>query len=853
MPTTGLLRSRINDRLARAAHYPVTLIVAPAGFGKTVALRDFIAAAGLDVAQYSVPREDATLLAYAHGLARALGGRAPDALAAFPAIQERVLTEESPVATLADWFVEHLRPVVTTIVIDDLHHAAADPRSVELTVALIERTTGHVNWIIATRSDAGIPVASWLAYGRIDVPIGEDDLRFTSDEAMAAALDARADIPIDEIDALRDVTAGWPVALSIALRTRTHVTDLRAATAGAREMLFRYLAEQVFNTLSPRERELLLDTSVFASFDASLVVAMGGSPSTITELRRSTSFVNEIAPGVFRYHDLFRDFLETELSRAGRERWVFANARAARVLENERQFAAALALYVRAEDDADVMRLLGERGADLYERGEAETIERAIALIANGHITDARVLGVKAMSQAGRGHFGVAERDFIDAIARAQDATVRLELVQRYALELIRNGRDAIALLAPYAEDWTIDCAARVSLLGTYATALARTGLLQQAVENIARGIEIIDASVPDVVRARFHQQAAFVHQHLPDRGNAWRYAQLAVDLAKTHGLFDVAARAYSVLYSIVYDDEDDPIESLSLLGELIECARKGGNVQTRMWGVFASMDIEVDRGDDGAIARLEREIERNAASFPGVSEAALLPAHALRATWEGDFARAHEILAPTVAHIADDERRTLRWAEIALYALAARRVDEGAAAIIQANEALARTRSARRRARAQLVLALAELVRGQSAAAHRFISEVEHTSGLSRRLRALMQSVRVFYRKILGQADDAEVAAALERLHAVHFGGLSRMMGQLPLGAGESNAYASLTAAERDILADLVRGGSSKEIAQRSGRSAQTVDTHIRSICRKLHCSGRLEAVALAVRSGWV
>jgi DNA-binding CsgD family transcriptional regulator len=61
----------------------------------------------------------------------------------------------------------------------------------------------------------------------------------------------------------------------------------------------------------------------------------------------------------------------------------------------------------------------------------------------------------------------------------------------------------------------------------------------------------------------------------------------------------------------------------------------------------------------------------------------------------------------------------------------------------------------------------------------------------------------------------------------------------------------AVLTPAERAILALLVRGASSKEIAARTKRSAQTVDTHIRSICRKLNCSGRREAVALAIGAG--
>lgn len=855
MATAGLLRSRLNERLARATQFPVALIVAPAGFGKSVALRDFLTTARVDAARYDVPREHATLLAFARGLASALADIAPGAIASFPSVQDGVLDAPAPVAALGEWFGEHLRRTVATIVIDDLHHAAVDPRSVELFVSLVERTSGRINWIVATRSDAGIPVASWVGYGRMDVPVGEDELRFTSEEALAAAMDAHADIAADEIDALRRLTEGWPVALAIALRTRTHATHLRDVTAGAREMVFRYLAEQVFASIEPSARAFLLESSVVASFDASLAQAFGGSAAVVEQLRRGAGFIAEIEPGVFRYHDLFRDFLESELRRAGPERWAQVHARAAALLEQRNDIARALHLYTKAGDLEEVLRIVAERGADLYERGDAETIRTALALIGERHLSDPRVLGVKAIVEAGRGAFDIAERDFIDAIARADDRAIRLALVQRYAIELIRHHRDAVALLAPYAVDISIAPAMRVPLLGTYATALARTGLLERAVEMVASGIEAIDGSVGEAQRARFYQQASFVHQLLPDRGNAWNYARLAVDLALAQRLYDVAARAYSVLYRIVYDDEDDPIESLALLDNLIDCARKAGSAQTRMYGVFASMDIDVDRADDAAIARLDAEIERNVASWPGAGETTLLAARAMRAAWEGDFERAYGLLAPSETLVEGDERRALRAAEVALYAFAAGDVEAGERAMERAASAVARGAAPRRKARTLLLLALAELLRGRAVQAHRFVTEAERLSSLSRRMRVFAQAVRVYYRHVLGQGDAAETAAVLERLRAVHFGGIARLLVRLPIATGlaASGGYAQLTAAERGILAALAGGRSSKEIAQNTGRSAQTVDTHIRSICRKLHCSGRREAVTLALRAGWV
>jgi DNA-binding CsgD family transcriptional regulator len=78
-------------------------------------------------------------------------------------------------------------------------------------------------------------------------------------------------------------------------------------------------------------------------------------------------------------------------------------------------------------------------------------------------------------------------------------------------------------------------------------------------------------------------------------------------------------------------------------------------------------------------------------------------------------------------------------------------------------------------------------------------------------------------------------------------------MLAALPSTQTQGEGYSQLTPSEREILQLLAAGASTKDIAARTARSPHTVDTHIRAICRKLQCSGRREAVALAVGAGWV
>ncbi len=855
-----MLRARVNDRLVRAARFPVTLIVAPAGFGKTVALRDFTETARLDAVRYDVAREDRTVLAFVRGLSAALEPIAPTALAAFPAMQQRIMGVADPVRELSDWFAEHLKRAVCTIVIDDLHYAASDPATVALLVDLVERLGERVRWIVATRSDAGLPIASWIGYGRMDYPVGEDDLRFTVDEALAAGEDVGGTAGPVEVEALRDLTGGWPIALSIALRTRTHASDLRAAASGTREMVYRYLAEQAFAGLTRAQQRFLLRTSVYPTFDVTIAEALGATPEFVDDLRRSVTFLATTAPAEYRYHDLFREFLEHELRRSGATQWYDAHVEAGELLERGGRDASALALYAKVGAVEQIVRVIEHEGFDLIERGEGDTVATAIdALPETRRRENAAVAGMRAVLDANRGRFDIAEIGFVAAIERAAADELRIALVHRYAIELVRQDRDCVDLLEPYARDETLALALRVPILGTLATAYVRAQRLNDAFGTAQRALALMEP-LGDDVRARLYQQAAYVYQFAPAHENVRTYATLAVELAAARGLFDVAARAYSVLYTVLRDEDDDPIAALAVLDKLQESARKGASRQARFFGAISSYAIEVERGDDAALEVLDRELADDPAVTDAVRAQALIPAEAMRAAWEGDFRRAHELLAQSEARQPSAvrralERRALRSAETALYAFAAGLHDDGEASLRDAAQALEGcTKPTLRVVRSRLTIALAELVRGRASSAHRWVAEAERAlTPPMRRLRALAQAVRAMERVQLAQADPATLGAALERLRAEHFGGMARLLAALPAARAEEAGYAQLTPSEREILQLLATGASTKDVAAKTGRSPQTVDTHIRSICRKLNCSGRREAVAIATGAGWV
>ena len=241
-----ILRPRVLERIGSAAMQRVVLLIAPAGYGKSVALQQYLEAANIAYVRYDVRPEHAGLLGFLRGLADALEGVAPEARSTLAGAYERNAGSASPGADLALWMDAHLQSFRGLIAIDDLHLAQEDREVTRCLSALIERTKGRVQWILASRSTLGLPIGTWLAYGESDLAIDEHDLQFSIDEAKDAARSFRQSVREDELQELLALTGGWATAMSFALRSSTRSVDLRSVATSTREMTYRYLAEQVY-------------------------------------------------------------------------------------------------------------------------------------------------------------------------------------------------------------------------------------------------------------------------------------------------------------------------------------------------------------------------------------------------------------------------------------------------------------------------------------------------------------------------------------------------------------------------------------------------------------------------------
>jgi ATP/maltotriose-dependent transcriptional regulator MalT len=408
-------RPRLLERLTHVATYPVALLIAPAGYGKSVILRQYLALLRIPNARFTLRPEHASLLGFLRGFAEALRESAPHAITALAGAYERNTASPKRGTDLARWMHAHLESFSGIIAIDDLHLADGDPEVAHFLTSLIEETKERIRWILASRSTTGFPVGTWQAYGDAGLPLDEHDLRFTLDEAREAARGFGLAVRDDELEDLLALTEGWPAAMSFALRTSTRSSELRNVSAMTREMIYRLLAEQVYAALDDDERNLLEVAAALPVIDISVLERAGfdRALTTVEGLRQRTAFIYEETPGIYQCHDLFREFLRHQTALGGKRSQQSVHERAARALESSGDVEHAIASYVAAGSSADVVRLLERHGFDLLERARGDVIARALeALDEKTRRENATLLALQGSLQAMIGKFARAESLF---------------------------------------------------------------------------------------------------------------------------------------------------------------------------------------------------------------------------------------------------------------------------------------------------------------------------------------------------------------------------------------------------------------------------------------------------------
>ncbi|MGH7714555.1 MAG: hypothetical protein ACREML_01035, partial [Vulcanimicrobiaceae bacterium] len=517
----------------------------------------------------------------------------PWAHLSFTMAYERSMQSQTPFGELATWLGEHLRNSTMRIAIDDLHNAGSDDIGDFLAHA-IDASPRAIKWIIATRSSKAFSPSSWLAQREMDWPIDESELRFTSGEVAQLAQTVGLTFTPRGFDAVLRTSDGWPSAAALALMNAETVPVLEIATAKAE--VYDALARLVFEAQTDSAQRFLLETSVFRILERDVLRASDWHFQGITDAPGwDGPYVEELGDGVYRYDSLFRDFLLRVLAGQGEDVQRDAMIRAAVAYERLERIPEAMEYHGRAATTSALTRLLSIHGLGLIETGQTDSIESVIRMLPDDQQHESpAILGLRAVIDSQAARYDTAEAWYRLALHELDDERLRLRLIYRYSLDLLRRGRmDCIDLLEP----------AIVSALAsghdvhpllccTLATAYVQVGRNDEARTLVISALPKLAPSLTDSQRARAYHQAAFVALRIGDVKDAHTFATAVVEIAGPAGLYDVAARAYSILYEIAHVHEANPRKALEYVENVASFALKCGDAHIREWALIAAYYI---------------------------------------------------------------------------------------------------------------------------------------------------------------------------------------------------------------------------------------------------------------------
>jgi ATP/maltotriose-dependent transcriptional regulator MalT len=486
----------------------------------------------------------------------------------------------------------------------------------------------------------------------------------------------------------------------------------------------------------------------------------------------------------YRFHEPMRHMLlarfESDNARNEAERAC------ARLFESHGAIARALETYIHAGDIVDVVRLCESHGFDLADKGRIDAVRRALTCVGETEMhRSAVLLALKAISESLAGRTDTAESWYLNALQLAQDVQLRATIAHRYAIDLIRQGRaESIELLAPYASQERLEGEVAALLHSTLATAYVVAARFDEARAAIQKALHCISSCDRVTLHATVQHQVAWVALFTGDIQRARQHASRAVELALSCAMYDIAARAYTILYNIAYDLDDDLRASLDVLNAVWDCGLKAGDVRMRLYALVGIFDIAAERGDTEKLSRVERMLQAHELNFSDqLVDQSLLPGQALRLAATGDFLQAFRLLSPTVERQITEDRRAVRFAEIGLYAAAAGCLQEARGAIAGALEVIdAQQVGVHRMLRINALLAVAlYLVGRRRDARDRLRKAVPAKQQASIRSRVLMQALNVLFERWDGAENFDRVLEALEALRASDFGGIAAVLAALP------------------------------------------------------------------------
>ena len=373
----------------------LTLVSAPAGFGKTTLIVEWAAAhsRGMRNQSLRIPQlcwlsldendnDPSRFLAYVAAALQKITISVGETAVALLQSPQPVPIEEVLTSLLNDIVSlavdeDPAHPVI--LILDDYHHINAHAVHDTLTF-LLDNLPPNWRLILISRSDPPLPLSRLRVRGQL-TEIRQADLRFTGTEAAAFLNDVMGlSLTAGQVEVLESRTEGWIAGLQLAalsLRSRDDTADFIAAFSGSHRFVMDYLTDEALQQLDEETRRFLYQTAILRRLNADLCDMLTGrndSQAILIRLEQANLFIVPLDDERhwYRYHHLFADLLRQRLK--GEQQTSELHQRAAGWYAQNGFTAEAIYHSFAARDLIQAARLIEKQALSTLDRGEMATV-----------------------------------------------------------------------------------------------------------------------------------------------------------------------------------------------------------------------------------------------------------------------------------------------------------------------------------------------------------------------------------------------------------------------------------------------------------------------------------------------
>lgn len=591
-------RPRLCERLDQGLAGKLTLVAAPAGFGKTTLLSYWIQRCSQAFAWVSLDETDndpSIFWVYVvKALQRACEGFDQVVLASFNPLQLPAVP--TLVTSLINDLSANQQKIV--LVLDD-YHIISNTEIHKQIVFLINNLPSQLHIILSTRANPPLPLAQLRAKSQLS-ELRVDDLRFTLQEATTF-LNKILELGLSSTDigTLDERTEGWAAGLQLAALSMRGRADRQAfitAFSGSHHFVLEYLTEEVINQSSEAQRHFLLQTSILDSFCAPLcnqVLGIIDSASQLSEIQRSNLFLVSLDDERiwFRYHHLFADLLKNRLRQDfGSDEIMELYHRAGQWYQEQTNLDQAIKYYLLAQNFEQAAALIVQVASSTMLHGQLKTILNWIeALPENFLEIRPRLRFYQAWALSLGGQHKVAEKILVDTKSSLEDlpdsaenqnlrgelAALLTGIITYYndPPRIIREAQEALTYLT---KDSLIPRARVHIALGT---AYAYSGEMGRAIQKYQRARDLaLKAKNPFLATAAVELLAGMQIYHLGLLKDAHQNLEQVLDLGRAkNGTYQAFTGTAHVLLAAIYLEWDNLDAAKKFLGKSFELLQQGG------------------------------------------------------------------------------------------------------------------------------------------------------------------------------------------------------------------------------------------------------------------------------------